>query len=485
MSRGFDIQTLKGLAQDSRAVKKGYLFAALPGGKTDGRMFIADAVRNGATVILAPEKTAWPENIPQKGITFVTDQNPRRALALLAAEFYGRQPQRVVAVTGTNGKTSTVHFTRQLWDARGIRAASIGTLGVSVGGVRGPGLVRSGSMTTPDPVALHAELADLAAAGITHLAIEASSHGLHQCRLDGLKVGAAAFTNLTRDHLDYHGDMDSYHEAKRRLFSEILQEGGTAVLNADLPEFGPLKKTAAARGRRVLSFGRKGADLKILKAEPSAGGQDLKIEVMGKTHELTLPMVGGFQAMNALCALGLAISENPDDEKTVAEYVSALPRLHGAPGRLQLVGGHPAGAAIYIDYAHTPDAIETALKALRPHTGKKLVCLFGCGGDRDRGKRPLMGKIASELADVVIVTDDNPRSEDPAKIRKSILEAAPRAKEIPGRREAIRAAIKGLGKDDVLLIAGKGHEQGQIFGDRTDPFDDCDESMKAIQEIRR
>ncbi len=464
-----DVKSLKGLTQDSRAVKKGYLFAALPGNKYDGRAYIADAVRNGAVAVLAPEGTQWPAGIPEAA--FITDKNPRRKLALMAAEFYGKQPDYIAAVTGTNGKTSTVHFTKQLWKLNGIKAASIGTLGV-----RGPGMVRSGSMTTPDPVSLHAELADLAAVGVTHLAMEASSHGLDQHRLDGVKMKAAAFTNLTRDHLDYHPDMDSYYVAKERLFADILQQGGTAVLNADIPEFENLKKIAESRKCKILSFGFKGKDLKVIDAKPTPQGQQLKLEVLGRKHELLLPIVGGFQVMNALCALGLVIAENPAD---VVKYMYFLPQLQGPPGRLQLVPGH-ASAAIYVDYAHTPDALETVLKALRPHTEGKLVCLFGCGGDRDRGKRPIMGKIASEFADEMIVTDDNPRSEDASSIRRAILEKAPKAKEIGDRREAIQTAVKNLSKGDVLVIAGKGHEQGQIFANSTEPFDDYTEALNSI-----
>ncbi len=463
-----DVKSLKGLTQDSRAVKKGYLFAALPGNKYDGRDYIGDAVRNGASAVLAPKGTKWPDGVPEAA--FITDENPRRKLALMAAEFYGRQPEYIVAVTGTNGKTSTVHFIKQLWTLNDIKGASIGTLGV-----RGPGMVRSGSMTTPDPVSLHAELADLAAVGVTHLAMEASSHGLDQNRLDGVKVKAAAFTNLTRDHLDYHSDMDTYFAAKLRLFADILQAGGTAVLNADIPEFAALKKLCEKRGIKIISYGEKGADIKLTSRTPAPQGQDIEIEISGKRLKFSLPLVGAFQVMNALCALALALAEN-----SKVRYEEFLAQLQGPPGRLQLVPGHPEGA-IYIDYAHTPDALETVLKALRPHTSGKLVCIFGCGGDRDRGKRPIMGKIANGLADAVIVTDDNPRSEDASNIRKNILNGAPKAQEIANRREAIHTAVKNLAKGDVLVIAGKGHEQGQIFADRTEPFDDYTEALNAIQ----
>lgn len=467
-----DLKSLKGLTLDSRAVKDGYLFAALAGAQADGRKFIADAVRNGAKVILAANGTTLPEGVSAQ---LITDENPRRKLAQLAAEFYGRQPEMISAVTGTNGKTSTVDFTKQIWKAQGFKAASIGTLGV-----RGPGMVRSGSMTTPDPVSLQAELADLAAVGITHLAMEASSHGLDQYRLDGVKIRAAGFTNLTRDHLDYHGDMESYYKAKARLFSEILLPGGAAVINADTPEFERLAAESKKHGAKIISYGFNGKDLKIVSATPESHGQKLKLEILGKSFDFTLPLVGAFQVMNMLCALGLSLPENPKDFE---KYVSILSSLDGVPGRLQLVSGHPKGAAVYIDYAHTPDALENVLKALRPHTSGKLVCLFGCGGDRDKGKRPIMGGIAANLSDEAIVTDDNPRSEDPAAIRREVLKGAPQVKEIGNRNEAIRTAISKLSKGDVLVIAGKGHEQGQIFADHTDPFDDVTEAKQAIKEL--
>lgn len=475
MNNMIDVKALKGLTQDSRAVRKGYLFAALPGSKYDGRNYIGDAVRNGATTILASAGTPWPKDVPE--VKFITDQNPRRLLALMAAEFYGKQPERIVAVTGTNGKTSTVHFVKQLWQLQGLKAASIGTLGV-----RGPGMVRSGSMTTPDPVSLHAELADLAAAGVTHLAMEASSHGLDQYRLDGVHIAAAGFTNFTRDHLDYHISMDAYRAAKTRLFSEILKPGDVAVLNTDIPEFESLKQLATSKGCNVLTFGTKAKDLKLVKLSPTPSGQDLSLEIFGKKHQVTLPVVGEFQAMNALCALGLVLS---GEREKADVYTQGLAQLQGPPGRLQLVAGHPANAAVYIDYAHTPDALETVLKALRAHTHGKIVCIFGCGGDRDRGKRPVMGKIATDLADKVIVTDDNPRSENPASIRQEILTTAKGASEIGNRHEAIEKAVMDLKEGDVLLIAGKGHEQGQIFADRTDPFDDYNETLQVLKKMRK
>jgi UDP-N-acetylmuramoyl-L-alanyl-D-glutamate--2,6-diaminopimelate ligase len=411
------------------------------------------------------------------GVVLITDDNPRRKLALLAAEFYSKQPDYIAAVTGTNGKTSTVHFARDLWKHRGIKAASIGTLGV-----RTADTVRSGSLTTPDPVSLQAELADLAAVSITHLVMEASSIGLHQHRLDGVNVKTAAYTNLSWDHLDYHADMDNYFESKMRLFADILAEDGTAVLNADTEQFKTIKKTVEKRGGSVISYGYKGEDIRIIEATPTPAGKHLRLEVMGDEFELEFPIVGAFQLMNALCALGIVIAENPTNKKSVEEFVEGLSQLQGPPGRVQLVPGHKT-AAVYVDYAHTPDALKNVLEALRPHTDGKLVCVFGCGGDRDRSKRPQMGEIATQLADMVIVTDDNPRSENPAHIRADILKAAPNASEIADRRAAIQTAVKSLEKGDVLVIAGKGHEQGQIFADRTEPFDDVKESTKAIKEL--
>ena len=471
-----DVKALKGLTQDSRGVKDGYLFAALPGMKTDGRKFIVDAVRNGATMILAQKGTKLPEGIDLSGVKLVTDDNPRRALSLLAAKFYGPQPAIIAAITGTNGKTSTAHFAKQLWKSQNIKAASIGTLGV-----RAPGLARPGSMTTPDPVSLHAELADLAAAGVTHLAMEASSHGLHQYRLDGVRVSAAGYTNLSHDHLDYHGDMDQYFAAKARLFTEVMLPGGVAVLNADDDHFKKLKTLCEKAGHKIFSYGHKGEHLKIRKATMAPHGQDLQLNIFGRDYTITLPLVGDFQVMNALCALGLVLAQ---DQKKADKFVAALENLQGVPGRLQLVSAQSSEVAVYIDYAHTPDALENILKALRPHTKGRLVCLFGCGGDRDSGKRPVMGKIAFTLADHVIVTDDNPRSENPAAIRQSIIAAAPKAQEIPGRREAIRKAVADLKEGDVLVIAGKGHEQGQVFADRTEAFDDYEEAEKAIEDLK-
>ena len=465
-----DLKAFAGLTQDSRRVKTGYLFAALPGHKTDGRNYIETAIAHGATAILAPTGTMLPDGA--EGVTLIEDDNPRHRFAVMVADYFGAQPAYVAAVTGTNGKSSTVHFAKQLWKSQGKKAASYGTLGVHSETIEKPL-----SMTTPDPETLYAELADLAAAGVTHLALEASSHGLDQNRLDGLNIKAAAFTNLSHDHLDYHEDLDHYRDSKALLFS--LMRNGTAILNADSKCFEHMKAVAESNGNKVLSYGCVGEDLKLVNITPTPQGQNVKLEILGKAYEVTVPLVGGFQVKNALAALGLILAEGVDDQD---EYVAALEDLQGAPGRLELVAGHPKGA-VYVDYAHTPAALEQVLKALRPHTAGQLICVFGCGGDRDQSKRPVMGKIATELSDRVIVTDDNPRNERPESIRQAILEEAPGAEEVADRREAIVTAINDLEGGDVLVIAGKGHEQGQIYAERTLSFDDCEEAWKAIEEL--
>jgi UDP-N-acetylmuramoyl-L-alanyl-D-glutamate--2,6-diaminopimelate ligase len=461
-----------GLTADSRRVAPGYLFAALPGARADGRAFIAEAVSRGATAILAPHGTRL-EDLPA-GVALLTDPRPRRAFARMAARFHGRQPETVVAVTGTNGKTSTVLFARRIWAVMGKSAGSLGTLGAGA-----PGYERVGTLTTPDPALLHEVLAEMAAAGCDHLAMEASSHGLDQDRLDGVRLAAAAFTNLSHDHLDYHGTMARYLAAKARLFSEVMAPGGVAVLNADSAEFETLSDLCRRQGHRVLSYGRAGTDLCLDDLAPAPDGQDLRLTVLGQRRRVRLPVAGAFQAMNALAALGLVLATGSHVDPAVA----ALAHLDSVPGRMQQVAAPAGGGVVYVDYAHTPDALETVLAALRPHVGEdagRLICVFGCGGDRDAGKRPEMGEIAARLADVAIVTADNPRSEDPAAIRAAILAACPGGREIGDRAEAIRAAVTMMGPGGVVLIAGKGHEQGQIVGDRVLPFDDADQVRAAV-----
>ncbi len=460
-----------GLSADSRAVRPGDLFAALPGGQHDGRSFVAEALQRGAVAVLGAAGLAG--SFP--GVPVLEAVEPRRALALIAARMFARQPETVVAVTGTNGKTSTAVFTRQLWRACGHAAASLGTLGLQA-----PGIDRPGFLTTPDPVSLHAALAELADAGVDRLAMEASSHGLDQRRLDGVRLAAAAFTNLTRDHFDYHGSAEAYFDAKRRLFRELLPRGAVAVLNADVPEFAVLSADARARGIDVVDYGRAASCLRIVEQQLDAGGQVLTYSRAGRELTVRLALVGAFQAWNALAALGLVIATGGDADVAGG----ALSLLEGAPGRMKLATRLPNGAPVFVDYAHTPDSLEKALTSLRAHTERRLHVVFGCGGDRDPGKRPLMGAIAQRLADLVYVTDDNPRSENPAEIRRAVLAAAPDAIEVGDRAEAIATAMAGLQSGDILLVAGKGHERGQIIGTRTLPFDDVEVCRAAAAALR-
>jgi UDP-N-acetylmuramoyl-L-alanyl-D-glutamate--2,6-diaminopimelate ligase len=460
---------ITGLTADSREVQPGFLFAALAGAKADGTRFIAEAIAKGAAAILArdgaPETNA--SNVP-----VLTAPEPRRALALIAAQFYRAQPAMVVAVTGTSGKTSVAEFTRQIFASLGHNAASLGTIGL----VKPDGAVY-GSLTTPDPVRLHRTLAELAGEGITHLAFEASSHGLDQHRLDGVRLRAAAFTNLGRDHLDYHPTVEAYLAAKLRLFTELLPAGQTAVVNADAEHAGRVIAAATGAGRRVMTVGRKGDDLRLASLERDGFAQRLGVRHAGRSFDIRLPLLGDYQASNALIAAGLAIAAGEDAEPALM----ALQGLTGVKGRLEIVG-QARGGLIVIDYAHKPEALIAALEALRPFATGKLVCVFGCGGDRDKGKRPIMGAIAKALADFVIVTDDNPRSEQPAAIRAEILATAAGAREIADRAAAIAAGARLLGVGDVLVIAGKGHETGQIIGSTVIPFSDHEAVRAALSE---
>ncbi len=459
---------LAGLTLDSRRVRPGYLFAALAGSHHNGAAFIADAVGRGAVAILAAPDANLPPLDP--GVIVLRDANPRRRVALMAAAFSGTQPATIAAVTGTNGKSSTVHFVRHIWAALGLKAASVGTLGIV-----SPGFMRDAGLTTPDPVQLHDDLATLAREGVTHLAIEASSHGLDQHRLDGLHLSAAAFTNLTHEHLDYHVSMDAYFAAKARLFDRLMPAGGTAVANADSDRTPALAEICRRRGLRFWTYGTKGKEFRLLRDQPTPSGQHLIVGVLGKRYEVELPLVGGFQASNALAALGLVVATGGDPARATA----ALATLTGAPGRLQLVARHRSGAPVYVDYAHKPEALETVLATLRPFAKGKLVVVFGCGGDRDRGKRPVMGEIATRLADVTLVTDDNPRGEEPDAIRAEILRGIPATRKNwvevrDGRHVAIELGMTTLrSANDLLLIAGKGHETGQTIKGVTHPFDDA------------
>jgi UDP-N-acetylmuramoyl-L-alanyl-D-glutamate--2,6-diaminopimelate ligase len=459
---------VSGLAVDSRAVKPGYLFFALAGAKTDGARFIDAAIAAGAVAVAgdhAPRACSVP---------FIATSNPRRALALAAAKFFSRQPATIAAVTGTSGKTSVAAFTRQIWQRLGHPSASIGTIGVVA-----PSRTVYGSLTTPDPIALHRELDQLVEEGVTHLALEASSHGLDQYRLDGVRVRAAGFTNLSRDHMDYHPTVQHYLDAKLRLFRDLVDPEGVAVISADHDCSAAVIEAAAARNLAVMRVGRRGdgahLGIRLVDAAIEGFAQKLTIEHGGCKRVLRLPLVGQFQIENALVSAGLAIGTGSDAERVFA----ALEHLEGAKGRLELVGERN-GAPVFVDYAHKPDALAKALQALRPYATRRLVVVFGAGGDRDAGKRPLMGEIAVANADAVIVTDDNPRSENPAAIRAAILAAAKDAREIGDRAEAIRAAIAGLQPGDALLIAGKGHETGQIVGDRVLPFSDHEAAEAAL-----
>ncbi|MBT3330855.1 MAG: UDP-N-acetylmuramoyl-L-alanyl-D-glutamate--2,6-diaminopimelate ligase [Rhodospirillaceae bacterium] len=461
-----------GLTADSRSVEPGYLFAALPSSVAssplNGANFVPEALRRGAAALLGPPGLAANLETPID-VPVIEDEDPRRRLSQLAARFFAEQPRTIVAVTGTAGKSSVADFVRQIWLAMGLSGASMGTLGIN-----STPLQRPLAHTTPDPVVLHEALRDLAAAGVDHLALEASSHGLEQSRLDFVKVMAAAFTNLSRDHLDYHTNEEAYLQAKLHLFKVVMGPGGTAVLPHGQDLTDRLRAACQARAHNIWTFGA-GGDIDLRQREIFGTGQRLTIAAQGFEATLDLPLIGAFQADNVLCAISLVLAcgEGPEDVFTAAA------QLTGVPGRLQAVGGH-----VYVDYAHKPEALRAAIDALRPHTKGQLVVVFGCGGDRDKGKRPIMGAIADQLADQIIVTDDNPRSEDPSLIRAEILSACPGAVEIGDRGLAIATAISGLAADDVLLIAGKGHETGQTVAGVTHPFDDRDVARKILAEVR-
>jgi len=459
--RGSGEVKITGVTADSRLVAPGFLFAALPGTRTDGSRFIADAVARGAAAVLAPNGTVWPPGVPPRPL--IQDAEPQRILARLAALHAGQQPETVVAVTGTNGKTSTVEFLRQIMSET-RPAASLGTLGVIA-----PGHAGGAGLTTPDPVALAETLAALAAEGVRFAAVEASSHGLDQFRLDGVQLRAAGFSNLTRDHLDYHGTTEAYRAAKLRLFDTLLPAHAAAVVNSDMDAdtLAALRAIATDRRLDLRTVGVDGDDIRLLRAVPHPGGQSLDVLDRGVRRAINLPLPGRFQADNALLAAALARAVG------ASAALDATVRLRGVRGRMELAAALPNGAAVYVDYAHTPDALERLLASLRPHTTGRLHVVFGAGGDRDRGKRPLMGAVAARLADQAIVTDDNPRTEDPASIRAAILAACPGARAIDNRADAIAAGLNDLAPGDVLVVAGKGHEQGQTIGGETLPFDDA------------
>ena len=458
-----------GVAFDSRKVAPGEVFVALAGAKADGARFIADAVAKGAAAVVSAGPR--PDDLPER-VAFAQVADPRLALSLAAARVHPRQPATIVAVTGTSGKSSVADFSRQIFQTLGHEAASVGTVGIVTAKAS-----KYGSLTTPDPLSLHASLDRLAGEGITHLAMEASSHGLDQRRLDGVRLKAGAFLNLGRDHLDYHPTVEDYLAAKLRLW-ELLPKGAPVVINADGPFADRAMAAALERAHPVLTVGRDGETLTLLDVVRQGFSQILTIRAEGRTFEVELPLVGDFMAGNALVAVGLAMAAGEATEPAIR----ALGHLVGVPGRLERVGS-VNGALAVVDFAHKPDALEAVLTTLRPYATGRLICVFGCGGDRDRGKRPVMGQIAADLADLAVVTDDNPRTEDPAAIRAEILAASPKLTEIGGRAEAINAAVRMLASGDVLVVAGKGHETGQIIGDRTYPFSDQDVVRTAIAEI--
>ena len=468
---------ISGLSVDSRKTRPGHLFAALPGTRVHGAEFIQYALRMGAAAVLTdPEGARLAHDVlfENPSVALVVTEDPRAALAYAAALFYGRQPPVMVAVTGTNGKTSVASFTRQIWQLLGHEAANIGTTGVE-GAFAAPA-----THTTPEPITLHELLADMAAHGVSHAAMEASSHGLEQRRLDGVNIVAAGFTNLSQDHLDYHADLEAYFEAKAGLFDRVLPADGLAVLNTDDARGRALVDRVKARGQQVLTVGHgKGCDLHITNHRYGATGQELRFHWLNKPHQVRLNLLGGFQADNVMMAAGLCIASGSDPQAVF----DCLEDLTTVRGRMELSATRANGAAVFVDYAHTPDAIATALQAMRPHVFGKLIVVFGAGGDRDTSKRKLMGEAAAKHADVVIVTDDNPRSENPSDIRAMVMEGCPEANEVGDRAEAILRGVDMLEAGDALLIAGKRHETGQVIGDDTLPFDDAEQASVAVAAL--
>lgn len=463
---------ISGLTADSRNVEPGFLFAALKGARTDGSLFAPGAVEAGAVALLCAKDAEQQlrATIPES-VAVIAAEEPRQVFAKMAARFFGAQPDVVVAVTGTAGKTSVAHFVRQIFQSAGHPAASLGTLGTIK-----PDGISYGGLTTPDPVALHRELAELEAEGINHAALEASSHGLDQFRLDGVRLTAAAFTNLGRDHMDYHATIEDYLCAKLRLFEDLLPDGGTVVVDPAEKYADRVLDVAGRRGLPVFTVGETGRDLKLTGIRAVGAGQELTLQTARGEYKITLPLIGRFQVSNALIAAGLAIAAGTDS----GLVLRSLENLKGAPGRLELAGRTASGGLVFVDYAHKPDALDNALAALKPFATGKLSVVVGAGGDRDPGKRELMGAAASRNADLVIVTDDNPRSEDPAVIRKAVMSGAPQAIEIGDRFDAIAEGIHRLNAGDILCVAGKGHETGQIVGDTVIPFSDHEAVQHAI-----
>ena len=455
---------------NSKNVEKGALFIALNGKNSDGRKYIPDAVTKGAVAVLY-DGDYTPQNTGENVLFVKTTGDMRANIAKAATNFYKPIPHHISAITGTNGKTSIADFTRQMMSYLGYKSASIGTIGVVC-----EGMENEETLTTPDSVTLHKILKKMSQNGVEYVSLEASSVGIEQYRMDGLKIKVAGFTNFTQDHLDYHLTMENYLKAKEELFTRVMEKDGTAVLNADIKEYDELAELCRQRGIKVMSYGHKGKDLKLISRVPHASGQTLNVEIEGRAYSLELPLIGEFQAMNVLCAVGMIIAMHGFSGKII-DYI---PQIKGAAGRLDLAGRLPNGAGVYVDYAHTPDALENVLKTMRHHTQNKLWVVFGCGGDRDKLKRPIMGQIASDLADEIVVTDDNPRTENADEIRSQILAKCPQATEIGDRIEAINYAVSKLEAGDMLVIAGKGHENGQKIGDTLIPMNDIEEAAKAI-----
>lgn len=467
----FDVD-ICGITADSRKVEPGFMFVALPGLKFNGADFIDDAITSGATAILCIPGA----KVDNEDVVWILDEFPGRVFPHYVSRFFKSQPENIATVTGTNGKTSVAFFTQQIWKQLGIKAASVGTLGIQADGYQ-----KNTGLTTPDPVVIHKALSELCDLGIDHVVFEASSHGLDQRRLDGVNISAAAFTNLTHDHLDYHETEQDYFNAKKRLFSEMLNPSKTAVLNIDSPLVMEVQSICEAKGHNIITVGHDDGDIRLLNQRTSSTGQEITVSYASKIYDISLPLVGHFQAINALMAVGLVIGCGGNAESAF----NALSYLRPVRGRMEQAGRHPSGGRVYVDYAHTPDALDTVLHALKPHVRGKLSVVFGCGGDRDRTKRRIMGEIAQNLADRVYVTDDNPRSEDPAVIREEILTGCPNALNAGDRASAIEKAVSEMEQGDILLVAGKGHEQGQTIGDDVFDFDDASMVRSAIAALEQ
>lgn len=465
-NEGYDVD-IKGITADSRKVDKDFLFVALPGLKFNGADFIDDAINAGATAILCIEEAKTLNT----DVIWIILENPAQAFPRYVARFFENQPANIAAVTGTNGKTSVAFFTQQIWQHMGLKSASVGTLGIHADGYK-----KETGLTTPDPVVIHQALKELSDLDVSHVVFEASSHGLDQYRLEGVDISAAAFTNLTHDHLDYHETVEEYFNAKKRLFSELLPPKKTAVLNIDSELVKDVRQICEERGHRIITVGRDDGDIRLLDQRSSSSGQEITVSYQSEIYDISLPLVGKFQATNALMALGLVIGCGGDVKKAF----NALAYLRPVRGRMEQAGRHPNGGRIYVDYAHTPDALETVLKSLRPHVRGNLSVVFGCGGDRDRAKRKVMGEIAEKLSDHTYVTDDNPRSEFPIDIRREIMKGCPNGIDAGERAGAIRRAVLEMEAGDILLVAGKGHEQGQTIGDKIYEFDDVTVVRSAI-----